>query len=37
MEQSNGEQNEEEKQETPLELGVVEDQKRKFITPLRPD
>jgi len=31
-----GDPNEEEKKEDPLELGVVEDQKRKFITPLRP-
>ena len=32
----NGEPNEEEKTDDPVELGVVEDQKRKFITPLRP-
>lgn len=31
-----GEQNEEEKVEDPIELGAIEDQKRKFITPLRP-
>ena len=31
-----GDPNEEEKKEDPLELGVIEDQKRKFITPLRP-
>ena len=32
----NGEPNEEEKTDDPVDLGVVEDQKRKFITPLRP-
>lgn len=33
---TNGEQNEEEKTEDPVELGAIEDKKRKFITPLRP-
>jgi len=35
-EATNGEQNEEEKTEDPIELGAIEDKKRKFITPLRP-
>ena len=33
---TSGEQNEEEKTEDPHELGKIEDDKRKFITPLRP-
>lgn len=35
-EAASGEQTEEEKKEDPIELGVIEDKKRKFITPLRP-
>lgn len=34
---TSGEQNEEEKQENPIEIGIEEDKRRKFITNLRPD